>query len=108
MLRSRCGRSGMQGARGPPENLRYSSVFATVRFERDGYKTSASETRTRCRRNRGWAVYFAEQGVGFHPPASGSFLKSVVVRYGPLEYTGSSTFVVTVNQRSPFGIALRS
>ena len=27
-------------------------------------------------------IYFAEQGVGFHPAASGSFLKSEVVMYG--------------------------
>lgn len=26
--------------------------------------------------------YVAEHGVGFHPAASGSFLKSVVVMYG--------------------------
>jgi hypothetical protein len=41
--------------------------------------------------------YRAEQGVGFQPLASGSFLKSEVVMYGPRKYCGSSTLVVTVS-----------
>jgi len=44
--------------------------------------------------------YEAEHGVGFHPAASGSFLKSVVVMYGRAKYRGSSTRVVTVNHVS--------
>ena len=46
--------------------------------------------------------------MGFQPFASGSFLKSEVVMYGPRKYCGSSTLLVTVNQRSPFGIVLTS
>ena len=42
------------------------------------------------------ALHFAEQGVGFHPEASGSFLKSELVSRGRLKYIGSSTIVVTV------------
>jgi hypothetical protein len=30
--------------------------------------------------------YEAEQGIGFHPTASGSFLKSVGVMYGRAKY----------------------
>ena len=41
--------------------------------------------------------YRAEQGVGFQPALLGSFLKSELVRYGRLKYSGSSTFVVTVS-----------
>ena len=34
------------------------------------------------------SAYRAEQGVGFHPAAPGSFLKSELVRYGPREVDG--------------------
>jgi len=40
--------------------------------------------------------YLAEHGVGFHPAALGSFLKSVVLVKGRLKYTGSSILVVIV------------
>jgi hypothetical protein len=50
----------------------------------------------------------AEQGVGFQPAALGSLLKSELVMYGLVKYSGSSTFVVTVSQRSPLGRVLTS
>jgi hypothetical protein len=41
--------------------------------------------------------HLAEQGVGFQPEASGSFLKSELVKFGRLKYRESSTLVVTVS-----------
>src|SRR5438128_693315 len=49
------------------------------------------------------SFYFAEQGVGFQPEASGSFLKFVLVVNDWLRYCGSSTIVVTTSHSSPFG-----
>ena len=53
-------------------------------------------------------AYLAEQGVGVHPVPSGSFLKSELVVYGRAKYRGSSTLLITVSQRSPFGSTFRS
>lgn len=52
--------------------------------------------------------YRAEQGVGFQPVPSASLLKSELVVYGRVKYCGSSTLVMTVSQRSPFGSSFRS
>jgi hypothetical protein len=64
-----------------------SVVETFVRRHPRFYKTNANRTsvdfrvifQSRCRAGD----YFAEQDVGFQPAASGSFLKSVVVRYAP-------------------------
>ena len=40
--------------------------------------------------------YFAEQGVGFQPLASGCFLNCEVLTHGCCRYVGSSNIVVTV------------
>ena len=50
----------------------------------------------------------AEHGVGLQPAASGSFLKSVVVRYGPREYTRILDLRRHGEPLSPFGIVFRS
>src|SRR5262249_12127017 len=56
----------------------------------------------------GAARYRAEQGVGFHPAASASFLKSELVVYTRVKYCGSSTLLRTVSQRSPLGSTFMS
>ena len=65
-------------------------------------QNASTDKRKTIRTDRRWpdrttsVSYRAEQGEGFQPAGSRSFLKSVVVRYGLVKYTGSSTFVVTV------------
>src|SRR6266851_626680 len=46
-------------------------------------------------------AYRAEQGDGFQPDASRSFLKCELVKNRPLRYRGSWTTVVTINHASP-------
>src|ERR1700691_4220641 len=48
--------------------------------------------------------YFASHGVGFHPAASGNFLKCVLVMNGCVRYCGSVTIVVTTSHWSPLGV----
>src|SRR5258705_423113 len=46
-------------------------------------------------------AYRAEQGDGFHPDASRSFLKCELVKNRPLRYRESWTTVVTISHASP-------
>jgi hypothetical protein len=55
-----------------------------------------------------FVFYLAEQGVGFQPEASGSFLNCVLVTKGGLKYDGSSTMAVSMSHSSPLGAAMRS
>src|SRR5688572_1325046 len=66
--------------------------------------TSGTVTPRLCREVSGpLQRHFAEQGDGFQPAAPGSFLKSELVKYGRVKYTGSSTLVVIVSHWSLLG-----